>query len=165
MSNLSQTMINTVSKVLLDMHIDQDRLKTLATGGIETSFEEVATAEEAMALFLAFGGEGWLCTAESREIHTLQSGSPWSPEFRRKPWPLWGELVNGENSLHLRRTSDGWSLITLTSNKVKEGIVLETSFLARGDRRMRYLVAYRMQTLNNIEELRPETCRFLGFAQ
>jgi len=165
MSNMSQNIISTVSKVLLDMHIDQYRLKTLATGGTEVSSEEVASAEEAMARFLAFGGEGWLCTAESREIHTLRSTSPWSPEFRRKPWPLWGELVYGERSLHLRRTSDGWSLVTLTSNKNIEGIVLETSYLAKGGGRMRYLVAYTLQTINDLEELRPDACRFLGFTQ
>ena len=99
-------MIGVINSVLRSNGLGTVRLGQITNASAP---QTVATATEAMQAFLSFGGEGWLCTAESPSIQHTASGGGWPPS--ENAWPLHGELAKEESgrklSLHLRRTPRG----------------------------------------------------------
>jgi hypothetical protein len=131
----------------------------------------VFDAAEAMRRFLSFGGQGWLCTAESRSILHTQPGGAWPPPA--SAWALQGEVANGLRSLHLRRTPAGWHLATLEEIEATPAAgatsCLVDSYLHTPVPALRlcYTVAWFPVWIGTPgtghEELRPAASRFTGF--
>lgn len=168
MSKASYAIVDDILKALR-MHG-----QVLLPGRIEAKCVEYGTARLALDAFIRFGGHGWLCTAESRAVEVFE----FEDISRRKPtgsWPRWGELVNGEISLHLRHVGSCWALTELWQVEDQESILVETRLL-RQERQeektpllrprataLRYHVAYTRQQVQGLWQYRPQAYRFLGF--
>lgn len=133
----------------------------------------VTDPREALAAFLTFGGEGWLCTAGRREIRRFSPEVP-LPSDCQEEWPLSGEAAQGVESLHMARSGEGWCLTTLRAGTPQDdpsALVVETLFQARdGKAPLRYETAWLPTVVScgdgelaGLEELRPTRFRFAGF--
>lgn len=156
-------MIDAVSKLLLALpEIDPQWLKEALRRGTlartESYYDDPASALEA---FSNFGGQGWLCTAERKKVEIIEDARQQRID---KEFPLWGELVTPGTSLHLRQAGEGWSLTTISDNREENGILLDKQLIGVAGTTLFYRVAYTIQSLNGLEELRPLASRFLGFS-
>ena len=155
---------NTSRIPLLDKVFPNNDLKlvpgTLVCGESRT----VATPAEALGALRAFGGEGWLCATGGREIFRFSPEAP-CPADEVVGWPLEGEVVRGEESLHLGRMDQGWACTVLRRTAADHGaLLMETAFLARdGKGLLRYVTAWGPMEADGMEELRPQRFRFVGF--
>lgn len=133
----------------------------------------VTDPREALAAFLAFGGEGWLCVAGRREIRRFSPEVPLPSDYREE-WPLSGEAAKGVESLHVARSGEGWCFTTLRAETPQDdpsALVMETLFQARdGKAPLRYETAWLPAVVScgdgelaGLEELRPTRFRFAGF--
>jgi hypothetical protein len=121
----------------------------------------------ALADFLAFPGEGWLCTSEAKSVYSLPKDAPPLTEY-----PLHGERAEGNRSLHLRQDgAGGWILTTLEESPVDSGpFCLDARLASYSDG---VLLNYRVchepartgaEALTGLTELRPVRARFTGFS-
>ncbi len=136
-----------------------------ARGRLVPAIEHVPEAGPALEKFLAFGGEGWLCATDSPDIRRFSHGA--RPAVAQGAFPLCGEAVNGQASLHLQKASSGWDLVCLRREAAEaEGqIILESRLLAgdgAGD--LRYETAWQAADAAGLAESRPYAYRFAGFA-
>jgi hypothetical protein len=154
---------------LVDANVVEDLLKELgltypssvSSGRIKANCRHFPDADSTLQAFIAFGGQGWLCTAESPTIEEFNGSGLIKPEGQ---WPRWGELVNGEISLHLRHTGAGWSLVELWEVADSEGILMKKHYLGKNNR-LNYHVFYELQETNGELSYRPRLSRFLGFSK
>lgn len=149
-----------IKEIALSLGLDRQG-SIVTPGRIVVHCRSYDTAAAALAAFAGFGGQGWLCTAEERqaEIFSNLQGQP-----VKGRWPRWGELVNGERSLHLRHTGHCWTLAELRTEEDPEGVLIETHYLGEG-RLLRYQVSYPLTAVDGLMQHRPHCSRFLGFAQ
>ena len=138
----------------------------VALGGLDClESSTVATAEEALRKFREFGGAGWLCATGSETILRFGPEAP-LPADGALGWPLEGEAVRGEESLHLGRADRGWTCTVLRRGAGADDrfLLVETAFLARdGKGTLRYETAWGPTEIDGMEELRPQRFRFVGF--
>lgn len=137
-------------------------------GGLTTHEQTLATATGAVATFQAFGGIGWLQTAETQEVWEFHPDAKALTSLRADAWPECGELFNPDtgSSLHLRRATAGWLITTFAPSDTPpaHGLLLTERLLHRDfERELHYEVAYEPRPVGSHEELRPVACRFLGF--
>ena len=136
-------------------------------GRLDCQTECVTDAAQAIARFRALGGEGWLCSAESKEIRRFSPAQPLPDPAASSPWPLCGETANGTTSIHLQRGTDGWFLTTLVRRDAvsPDDVLIKSVLQARdGQGDLCYETAWRNQAVAGIDELRPHAFRFIGFA-
>ncbi len=157
-------MFEELSRVICALpDIDQEWLQTALRRGLFSITETPVTdCSEAMKIFTAFGGQGWLCTAEDKTILSFYPDKPLPPGVN-SAWPLWGEAADGEKSLHLRRYETGWRITELEKQAAGDGILLRKQLLARSGPPLVYEVAYSLEEKCGLDELRPTACRFCGF--
>lgn len=120
--------------------------------------------QKALDEFLGFGGEGWLCLADQREL--LRLSAEGSTPMRTGSWPWKGEWYAGPVSLHLSRCESGWELTYLESAPSVESasVLAERRFLDHDHRTLlRYHVEWAPCQVGDHDELRPVRFRFLGF--
>jgi hypothetical protein len=141
------------------------RLKPARIVATDTGYTDAA---DVLSAFLAFGGEGWLCTTDSKAIYRLPSDTPSGEEY-----PLHGELAKGGTSLHLRQDgAGGWTLTRLEETADEHTLCFESTLLAYdpGVGYLRYQVCHEPvapgipEATQDIQELRPARSRFLGFS-
>jgi len=154
------------------MHITQilNNLKLLpenesaVSGKLVPKPEILTDASGVIAKFRAFGGEGWLCSTDSVEIRRFSPGVP-LPVILPGAWPISGEAVKGDESLHLTRSADGWHLTTLRRelDTTTEGVLISSTLLARNGGDFHYETAWAHVNVAGQKELRPYAFRFLGF--
>jgi hypothetical protein len=132
-------------------------------------------AREALAVFSRMEGPGWLQDAGEPVIFQgdAEQFKAWLARLPRESvWPVAGERVSadGQRSLHLRRTPDGWRVTELETDGSGEGIVLTHRLLTVNlQQRLVYEVAYTLenigdhQDIGDHQEYRPTASRFLGF--
>lgn len=124
---------------------------------------EFDAADKALQYFCNFGGNGWLCTAESAEILSFNKES----SSLTDQWPRWGELVTGDRkkSLSLRHTGSCWTITLLEDApaSAKEGLILPVQYLGRKCP-LTYDVFYDLNTVNGVDQYTAICSRFTGFA-
>lgn len=136
---------------------DNYEASSLREGTFQISEEQLVDPVEVLARIRAFEGEGWLCTAESQEVHMLPVNLPSSG------YPLHAEVAKGNQSLHLRQDGQGgWILTTLSEDNSNDtgDLLYDTKLLARGETPdLRYTIQCTHQGLS----LQPYTARFTRF--
>jgi hypothetical protein len=136
-------------------------LNSVSSVGLTVSEKAVSLAEEVMAEFIAFGGSGWLLTAGVP--------TPWinnDISEARDQWPEEGERCAGSRSLRLQRAPGGWCLTVIEEAPRGDMVMREAEHLGSGaPGSLRYGVYYREVVVGSHRELRPYTCRFLGFGK
>lgn len=139
-------------------------LKAARLTATETPYTNRA---DALSAFLAYPGDGWLCTSEAKAVYDLREHTPDHGEY-----PLHGERVHGSQSLHLRQDGEGgWTLTTLEEVPDEGSVCFETQLAAHDAKlgSLRYQVCHALvdpmlsNGLPELSELRPQRARFLGF--
>lgn len=134
----------------------------ILSGALESTQERVKSAQEVLTKFQRFGGQGWLCLSSTpvvlryRDAATLENV---------EGWPLFGEAVKDDTSLHLRREKDGWNLLQIRriAPSCEHDLLIRSSFCARDRGKLYYETFWKLQDVGGQEELRPWAFRFTGF--
>jgi hypothetical protein len=136
------------------------------TSLIISDLKEFRTSAEAIKWFRDFGGEGWFCATDSKEIRRFSVNSPLRP-ISPEAWPIAAESAKNDMSLHLLRTAEGWKLTTLKRVPADgdSSIVLLTHTLKAKDGQgdLCYEVAWKPDDVAGLNELHPYAFRFVGF--
>jgi len=85
--------------------------------------ETLASAAAVEAKLLAFGGDGWVCTADHVSRRASYSPNPLDPI-------LSAELVNGDASLHILFDGNAWQLTTLREQSASDAFLFKHTHLA-----------------------------------
>ena len=134
----------------------------VSIGGLKRHSEIVKTAQDVLVRFAGFGGEGWLCATDSKEIRRFSPAAP-LPELK-DCWPLCAEAGKGDESLHLARGAEGWILTTLRRALGEDGVLVASSLMAKdGKGWLCYETAWESTTAAGQRQLRPAVFRFTGF--
>jgi hypothetical protein len=142
----------------------ENKQLTPRSGTIKASQSCVTKATEALAAFNELDGPGWLQEAGTREI--LHGDARELNALPSTPWPVAGERASadGTTSLHLRRTSGGWTITRLEDAGSPDGVLLTQRLLSADlKQHLVYHVAYRPENIGSHQELRPFASRFVRF--
>ncbi len=98
--------------------------------------QEIKDPQKLLGILKKFGGQGW-CNYTTH-VTEVKEGYQWKEE------PIIAaELVNDEESLHVRSFRDGWQIRRMTSEKKGESHYLfEEAFLARHGKVLTYEIAW-----------------------
>ena len=137
------------------------KLAEARPGVISSESEYSDDPARVLQSFLEFGGEGWLCLAQTPEILVFPRDAGMVPP---DGWPVCGELANGGSSLHISRAGKGWCVSHLTEMPDGDGVVLSRTLLRRGGGGvLSYDVSCAARDLGGLTEWKPEQYRFTGF--
>jgi hypothetical protein len=132
-----------------------------SSGELVVRQEKVAEGKDAIAKLRAFGGSGWLCSTDSRNIQDYRGSFP---EVAADAWPIAGEACKGDESLHLTRSPDGWLLTSITKGQ-GNGVLLTVAHNAVKGGSLEYEVHWKPENIEGLTELRPAAYRFIGFGK
>jgi hypothetical protein len=131
----------------------EHHLPTPQLGRLEVAARErIEDAGEVRRRLAEFGGAGWVCFTD--RVVELEPGDS-LPEGI----PLSAELVDGEESLHLRQTESGWLLVRIRAGGEKDQLIFREQRLRIGGGRLRYEVAW---APDGAGSWAPRCFRFLG---
>lgn len=145
-------------------NIDLSDKPIVRIGGLVVDSETLATPAEVLERLKSFGGTGWYCGTDQSDIRILtQDSLPAGNES----YPISAELVNGDSSLHLSRSSIGWEVTTICKGETQDSSVLvEKRLLARNNLgEFLYEVLWAPYDHLGQIELRPKLCRFIGITK
>jgi hypothetical protein len=146
---------------VIRLALEDDRAP-VCPGTLERKVQTRRTPEEALEVLRDFGGTGWVCATDERTVRRFTPEAPLG-KLPEGTWPLCGEAVRGDESLHLTRDHEGWQLVRLARRPGDDrGILAQSRLVARDGGVLRYETAWEPEP-ERLGELRPACFRFLGF--
>jgi len=139
--------------------------RELQSGRLAVECETLHDVGKVLERIREFGGQGWLCTTDSRAIVRFSGESGLEGVAG---YPICGESFDGKRSLHVQKCGGGWSLAVFSREAAQaetDVVALETLAARDGGGDLRYETYWCMQDTFGNSEVRPLCFRFIGFGK